>query len=253
MHWKDGSYPLGRLWLDFVRGTYDAWLGLAILSLVFGVAAALVGFALQALVAVADLCVGRKPAHNMPRDFKMALFYPDGKPPEIVAYPASSLSPKWSRICQQMLDELGLVFQYNMGHTLSHFDVHLAGPMGRLLVHGRRCYAFSLVRGRGDDQDVATVRQFESMVAAACQAAHRTLSAETQAALHGLEKQPALLMFDYCDPEIDSDQRVAIGQLGVHLAAAYFDYCEDGQPSAPPNGGRGTRLPVRAPAAGRHR
>ena len=48
---------------------------------------------------------------------------------------------------------------------------------------------------------------------------------------------PKWLMFDYCDHEIETDQKVAIGQLGVHLAAAYFDYCGDGQPNVAPNGG----------------
>ena len=47
---KEGTYPLGRLWPDFFRGHLEYWLPLALLSLVFGVLAVLVGFAVQALV-----------------------------------------------------------------------------------------------------------------------------------------------------------------------------------------------------------
>jgi hypothetical protein len=173
----------------------------------------------------------------MPRDFKMTIFYPDGGKPETVAYRASSLSPKWSKICHEMLDQLGIVFHQNMGHTLSHFDVELAGPMGRLLVHGHPCYEFSLYRGQRDEQDLATIRQFQDLVVAACNAVHTDLSDASQAALQALGNQPALLMFDYCHPKIDADQKVAIGQLGVHLADAYFNYCDDGQPNAAPNEG----------------
>jgi hypothetical protein len=177
----------------------------------------------------------------MPCDFKMTIFYADGGEPETVAYRASSLSPKWSKICHDMLDELGIVFHQNMGHTLSHFDVQLAGPIGRLLVLGLPCYEFSLFRGQRDEQDLATIRHFQDFATAACDTAHARFSDAGRASLQVLEGTPALLMFDYCNPKIAADQKVAIGQLGVHLAAAYFDYCEDSQPNASPNGGPAMR------------
>jgi hypothetical protein len=136
-----------------------------------------------------------------------------------------------------MLDQLGIVFHHNMGHTLSHFDVHLAGPMGRLLVHGSPCYELSILRGHRDEQDLATIRHFQDFAIAACDAAHTKFSDAGRAALQSLAGQPALLMLDYCNPKIAADQKVAIGQLGAHLAAAYFDYCEDGQPNTAPHGG----------------
>jgi hypothetical protein len=173
----------------------------------------------------------------MPRDFKMTIFYPDGGEPETVAFRPSSLSPKWSKICHDMLDQLGLVFRQNMGHTLSHFDIRLAGPTGRLFVHGYPCYEFSVFRGQRDEPNLATIRHFEDFSVAACKAAHTKFSEAGRAALQGLGDEPALLMFDYCHPEIESDQKLAIGQLGVHLADAYFDYCDDGQPNATPASG----------------
>ena len=51
MHFgKEGTYPLGRLWPDFFGGNLEYWLPLGFFSLVFGVLAVLVGFAVQALV-----------------------------------------------------------------------------------------------------------------------------------------------------------------------------------------------------------
>lgn len=179
----------------------------------------------------------------MPHDFTMTIFYPDGGQPETVSYRASSLSPKWSQICHDLLDELGIVFHHNMGDTLSHFDIHLAGPIGRLLVHGHPCYEFSVFCGKRDEQDMATIRHFQEFAIAACDAAHTIFSGAGRAALQALGDQPALLMFDYCHPEIEESQKIAIGQLGVHLAAAYFDYCDDGQPNASPNGGPRDPLP----------
>src|SRR3981081_3392190 len=50
MHFgKEGTYPLGKLWLDFFRDPAESWLPLAFLSVVFGVLGGLVGFAVQAL------------------------------------------------------------------------------------------------------------------------------------------------------------------------------------------------------------
>ena len=53
MHFgKEGTYPLGRLWPDFFRGNLDYWLPLTFFSVLFGVLAALFGFAVQALVVI---------------------------------------------------------------------------------------------------------------------------------------------------------------------------------------------------------
>jgi hypothetical protein len=49
---KEGTYALGKLWLDFFRDPSESWLPLAILSVVFGVLGGLVGFAVQALVVI---------------------------------------------------------------------------------------------------------------------------------------------------------------------------------------------------------
>lgn len=53
MHFgKEGTYPLGKVWFDFVRGNYDYWLFAAVLSGVFGAFAILFGFAVQGLFEV---------------------------------------------------------------------------------------------------------------------------------------------------------------------------------------------------------
>jgi hypothetical protein len=52
MHFgKEGTYPLGRLWFDLFGGSeHGTWVIVAILSGIFGIFAALFGFAVQALV-----------------------------------------------------------------------------------------------------------------------------------------------------------------------------------------------------------
>jgi hypothetical protein len=51
---KGGSPLLGRLWVDVLHGRQDfgLWVGLAMLAVVFGTFAALVGYAAQAFVVV---------------------------------------------------------------------------------------------------------------------------------------------------------------------------------------------------------
>jgi hypothetical protein len=162
----------------------------------------------------------------MHHDLDMMIFYPDGKPPESFHYRASSLSDKWSRFCRDMLDQGGPVFTQNLGGNLSHFDIQIAGPLGRLSVHSRACYDFWIIRGCGTEQDKASIRHFQQFLSQACTTIGATISDTTLSALAGIDARPTLMMFDYCAGEIRPEDKTAIAQFGLHLTDAYFGYCD---------------------------
>jgi hypothetical protein len=161
----------------------------------------------------------------MHHDFDMMLFYPDGMPPDSFHYGASSLSDKWTTFCRDMLDQLGPVFTQNLGGNLSHFDIQMAGPVGRLSVHRRACYEFWISRGSGGEQDKATVTHFQNFLSQACVTVGELISDATTRALAGVDARPTLMMFDYC-AEVCAEDKTAIAQFGVHLSDAYYGYCE---------------------------
>jgi hypothetical protein len=167
----------------------------------------------------------------MPKPFDTLIYYPDGAPPETAHNEPRALSQRWLAVCAGLLAEHGPVFKHNMGSTLSHFDIEMGGPLGRLAVHRTPCFEFWISLGRGTAQDKATVSHFVEFHRKACAAANSSVQAEALTPMRDLHAKPALIMFDYCNPQIEQDQRAAIAQLGLHLADAYFEYCEPGQPT----------------------
>ena len=166
----------------------------------------------------------------MSNDFKVITFFPDGEPPENGFVEQEALSDKWMSICNDIYKGYGVVFRHNMGSTLSHFDIYMAGPMGRLSVNQKACFEISISLGTGSEQDKATIEHFQAFYLEACKVAKAPVpSEETLGAFIGLEKEITLLTFDYCNPEIDDQDKVAIGQLGLHLANAYYDFCISNQ------------------------
>jgi hypothetical protein len=164
----------------------------------------------------------------MPTFFESLIFFPDGKEPVVSQIDPATLSPKWSAICADILDQLGPVFKYNMGSTLSHFDIEMAGPFGRLIVHDTRCFDFWIIRAPQSEQDRSTVQHFTEFLHSACKIPGSLPTAATLDSLRQLESTSGLIFFDYCQPEIDENQKDAIAQLGVHLGHAYLEYSEPG-------------------------
>ena len=163
----------------------------------------------------------------MPVDLDVLTFYPDGGAPEKTMIPEAAISDRWFSVCADILGSLGPVFKHNMGSTLSHFDVHMAGPMGRLLLNGTPCYEFAISRGTAAEQDAAAVEHFAELVLKAWQVAEAPVVEDAQVFLDGCDARPSLLLLDYCRPEMDDGQKLALGQLGIHLASAYLDYCNE--------------------------
>ena len=165
----------------------------------------------------------------MPTDLTVLTFFPDGAAPERTELAASQISDRWLSVCRDILNHHGPVFEHNMGSTLSHFDLHLAGPMGRLSVNGCACYELGISLGMGSRQDNETMEWFRGFLREACEVAKSTLSGDAISATNGLGAVPSVMLFDYCNPQIPDDQKAAMGQLGLHLVNAYFDCYTEGQ------------------------
>ena len=155
----------------------------------------------------------------------LTVFYPDGNAPETADYPIARLSAKWLKVCADLLADSGPVFVRNMGSTLSQFDIRMGGPVGELLIHGKRAFEFAISRGNFSTQDIATIDHFTTVYRKACSAAGSSICEKSLAAIRDSASKPSLLLFDYSDVDASSDKE-AIMQLGLHLAAAYLRYLE---------------------------
>jgi len=156
--------------------------------------------------------------------FAVRIFYADGGPPESGERRISDLSPKWMAICDDLLAGYGPVMKHNMGSTLSHFDIAMAGPMVELLAFGQTCFRLAISLGSGSEQDRATVSQFRGLWTGLVQSAGNTVDTAAMRLLDGAATERCVLVLDACQPA-DDGQKLALAQLGEHLAAAYFKYC----------------------------
>ncbi len=162
----------------------------------------------------------------MSQSLGVLIYFPDGKSPEESPCDVATLSPRWSAMCSEIISSHGPVFRYNMGGTLAHFDVEMAGPIGRLLIHKIRCIDF-WVRRAVNAQAQAVIDHFTDFFRRACESSGSSPDAKAFAPLRRLDHANALILFDYCNPAIGEDDKAAMAQLAVHLANAYLAYCEN--------------------------
>src|SRR4051794_3598729 len=95
--------------------------------------------------------------------FTTHIFYADGGSPESGDRRLSDLSPRWLAIFDDLLTRHGPVMRHNMGSTLSHFDVVMAGPAVELLAFGKICFRLAISLGTASEQDQASVSQFREV------------------------------------------------------------------------------------------
>lgn len=163
----------------------------------------------------------------MPSPVTVLTFAPDESQPSRELIPGEAISEKWFGVCAELLNTHGPVFRRNLGSTLSHMDIHMGGPIGRLLVNGTVVFEFAISRGTGDKQDVATVQHFAGFCREAFKAAGTEGLDAAFVAPPAVTDTPVLLLFDYF-ADIDERNALAIAQLGIHLASAYVEYCNSG-------------------------
>src|SRR5439155_5915840 len=66
-------------------------------------------------------------------------------------------------ICDDLLASYGPVMKHNMGSTLAHFDIAMAGPMVELLAYGQTCFRLGISLGTNSEQDRATILHFREI------------------------------------------------------------------------------------------
>ena len=162
--------------------------------------------------------------------FAIQIFYADGGPPESGERRISDLSPKWMSICDDLIASYGPVMKHNMGSTLSHFDIAMAGPMVQLLAYGQTCFRIAISLGTGSEQDRATVLQFREIWTRLVESAGNTVDPAAMRVLDQAASERCVLVLDALQP-VDADQKLALLQLGEHLAGAYFKYGAASEPA----------------------
>ena len=157
--------------------------------------------------------------------FTVHIFYPDGDPPDSGERRISDLSQKWMGICSGLLTHYGPVMKHNMGSTLAHFDIAMAGPIVELLAFDQMCFRLAISLGSSSEQDRATVLQFREIWTRLVESAGKTVEPAAMRILDQAATEQSVLVLDTCLPAVDDDQKVALAQLGEHLAGAYIKYC----------------------------
>lgn len=162
----------------------------------------------------------------MVKCFKIHFFYPDGGPPESGEQLIDGLSEKWLKICNDLLEHYGPVINHNMGSTLSHFDIRMGGPIGTLLVNGNTCFEFAISLGQISKQDRATTNHFKNILLKTREITSTPISESALNIVEMANNYSTLLLFDSVNTEVNENDKEALIDLGVHLAGAYFQYCE---------------------------
>jgi hypothetical protein len=156
--------------------------------------------------------------------FGVHIFYPDGGPPESGSQSIDALSINWLSICRDLLDARGVVFSHNIGSTLSHFDIELAGPVGKLVAHGKTCFDIAITLGTNTDQDVLTSTYFRKKLADNVNSAGNALSQSAFDTIDSAASNRCVLLIDNCVSDVDDEQKQALIQIGYHLVAAYYEF-----------------------------
>jgi hypothetical protein len=156
--------------------------------------------------------------------FGVHIFYPDGGPPESGSQPIDALSVNWLSICRDLLNAQGAVFSHNMGSTLSHFDIELAGPVGRLVAYGKTCFDIAITLGANTDQDVLSSTYFRKKLDDYVNSAGNALSQSALDTIDAAATNRCVLLIDKCVSDVDDEQKHALIQIGYHLVAAYYEY-----------------------------
>ncbi len=161
--------------------------------------------------------------------FCIHFFYPDGEPPESGSQQVAALSEKWLSICREVFNLNGPVFTYNMGSSLSHFDIEFAGPICKLKINGRMCFELAITSGDATQQDIATIDYFRTTLGRYVCIAGSDLTDSASATIKSAVANPSVLVIDHLVNDIEDEQKHALIQLGYHFVGAYYEYLTHNQ------------------------
>jgi hypothetical protein len=68
--------------------------------------------------------------------------------------------------------------------------------------------------------------QFREIWTWLVESAGNTVELTAMRILDQAETEQSLLVLDTCQPAVDDNQKLALAQLGEHIACAYIKYCE---------------------------
>lgn len=158
---------------------------------------------------------------RMRESFAIHIFYADGASPESGERRIIDLSPKWVGICSDLLSRLGPVLKHNMGSTLSHFDIVMAGPMIELHAHDQLCFRLAISLGTQSEQDQTAVAQFRELWTHLATSAGNEIDSAAARILNHAPATQCILVLDV-GSTIEDGQKLALLQLGEHLSGAYM-------------------------------
>ena len=153
--------------------------------------------------------------------FTAVSYAPNGERYGDGVWQLDALSPKWLDVCEQIFDANGPIFEFNMGHQLSHFDINFTAGLAQLYVHKRSSVTAAMLNGSAADDGLLDVfcgklPAYEPI---------QQLCSDVPAFIHairGESARPCCIAVIWGNPDIGDADYDANLQLLNHLAGAYL-------------------------------
>ncbi len=139
--------------------------------------------------------------------FTVTHYAPDGELFGSSALKYSELSTKWLRICTDLIDSYGPIFDQSMGSTLSHYRIKCTAGLCHFSVNGHIVFIGAMLPPSVEPQNIDLLQTLSSQVG-------RTFSVSPS--------RPHFLVVDLLEVRVPEGDRHAMFQLSYHLAAAYL-------------------------------
>ena len=137
-----------------------------------------------------------------------------------------NLSAKWSKICDELLREKGVNFNYTWTGPLSHIRTRLTSARGAGLctIYVNDHVAMSILLLRGHDPGAE--RDMSRMFVSSLQKVHlvRSITRLSQpfAEALSLPERPLMAVVPFPDQSISDQENDEARELSLHLASAFF-------------------------------
>jgi hypothetical protein len=159
-------------------------------------------------------------------NFCGAAFAADGELLGTRTRPISELSPKWLKICDELIEFHGPVFKTSLGQNLSHIGVSVTSASGAALctfsVHGSVTLTTAYFLGMFPSAE----SELQAVMLASLRNTHLVQAAAESdkpfESLLGLQQRPLCVFVFWAPDGVSEQDNDLVREFGEHLAGAFF-------------------------------
>jgi hypothetical protein len=167
-----------------------------------------------------------KPIDDGSDGFSVASFAIDGKLEGLGRWDNQNLSPKWTKICEDILRVKGDNFDYNWTGALSHVRTKCTSARGAAIctffVNDQSASSILLVRGHDSAAERDVARLFVNSLQKVPLVQVSTNISEPFVDILSISERPLMVVVPFPIDAISDQDHGVVRELSLHLAAAYF-------------------------------